>query len=185
MPKYNTVHDIFTYLYLFQRNPITQSPTLNVPNKLYGQIRLEELLSAKILYFRIKTTRSDQGGLLFSQVAINETWNKSDFSECIKRSRWKYRILVRRIGEVEFDQAELYTFDTSYIYLICIHVIPQCKLGREYQHEKDDISLLYFYQTISHFSRYNYIQCDCMIPRNNAFITENADLRSCFMPVFS
>ncbi len=34
MPKYNTLHDVFPYLYLFWRNFITQSPTLNASSKL-------------------------------------------------------------------------------------------------------------------------------------------------------
>ncbi len=37
-----------------------QSPTLHAPSKLSGRIRLEELLSTNILYFRPKTTRSDR-----------------------------------------------------------------------------------------------------------------------------
>ncbi len=56
----------------------------------------------------------------------------------------KIPLLVRRIGSVEFDRAESYTFDAAYMYLICIYVIPQCKLGRKCQHENDDICFLYF-----------------------------------------
>ncbi len=79
MPKYNTVHDIFPYLYLFRRNSITQSPTLHVLSKLYRRIRLEEFLSVKILHFWIKTTRYDCWSLLFSQVAIKKTWISQNF----------------------------------------------------------------------------------------------------------
>ena len=107
--------------------------------------------------------------------------NKSDFSECIERMRWKYPILVCRIGGVEFDRAELYTFDSAYMYLICTYLIPQCKLGRECQDEDYNTCLLYFYQTLSHFSRFHFIQLDCMIPISDAFINENAELLSCFM----
>ena len=61
------------------------------------------------------------------------------------------------MGEVEFDRAESYTFDVEYIYLICTYFISQCKLRRERQQENDDTCLLYFYQTVSHFSEYNCI----------------------------
>ncbi len=111
--------------------------------------------------------------------------NKLDGTECIERARWQYPILGRRIRGVEFDRAESYTFDAAYMYLICTYVIPQCKLRREWQHKNDDTCLLYFYQTFSHFSRYNCIQRDCMIPRSDAFITENTELQSCFMPACS
>ena len=36
MPKYNTVHDFFPYLYLFRRNPIFQSLNLHYSSKLYA-----------------------------------------------------------------------------------------------------------------------------------------------------
>ncbi len=94
MPKYNTVHDIFPYLYLFRRNPITQSSTLHVLSKLYRRIRLEELLSAKILYFMINITRSNCWNLLFPKVAIDKTWNKSEFSICVERAQWKCRAAI-------------------------------------------------------------------------------------------
>ena len=71
------------------------------------------------------------------------------------------------------------------MYLICIYFIPYCKLGRECQHENDNTRLLYFYQTFPHISRYNYIQRDCMIPKIDAFMTENAELQSSLMPAFS
>ncbi len=111
--------------------------------------------------------------------------NKLEFSECIERARGKYPILVRRIGGIEFDRAESCTFEITYMCPICTYIIPQCKLGRECQHKNDDTCLLYFYQTFSHFSRYHYIQRDCIILRSDAFITENAELQSCFMPSFS
>ncbi len=68
------------------------------------------------------------------------------------------------------------------MYLISTYVIFRCKLGEKCQHENDDIYLLYFHQTISHFSRYTYIQYNCIILRSDAFIAENAELQSCFMP---
>ncbi len=108
--------------------------------------------------------------------------NKSDFSEFIDCARWKYPILFCRISGVEFDQAKSYTFDLAYMYLIYTCIIPQCKLERECQHENDVTCLLYFYQTFSFFSSYNYIQRNCMILKSDSFITENADLQSCFMP---
>ena len=90
MPKYNTVHDVFLYLYLFWTNPIIQSLTLHVPSKLYGRIQLEELLSAKIFYFRIKTTRSKRWSLLFPQVVVDGTWISQKFSN-VSSARNKMR----------------------------------------------------------------------------------------------
>ncbi len=111
--------------------------------------------------------------------------NKSNFFKCIELVEWKYTILVSSIDGVEFDRAESYTFDATYMYLICTYVIFLFKLRRECQHENDDTWLLYVYQTSSHFSRYNYIQRDCMILRSDAFVTKNAELQSCFMPAYS
>ena len=54
--------------------------------------------------------------------------NNLEFSECIKRARWKYPILVRRIGRIEFDWAESYTFNAAYMYLICTYFTLRCKL---------------------------------------------------------
>ena len=184
MPKYNKVHDVFLYLYLFWRNPISSPQLWMLQANCTGGYGWKS-------FYQLRSFIQDQNYPIWpwkSLIPIGcDRWdlNKSDFSECIKCAWWKYPILVRKIGGVEFDRAESYTFDAEYIYLICTYVIPQCKLGRECQHENDDTCLLYFYQTFSHFSRYNYIQRDCMILRSDAFITENAELQSCFMPSFS
>ncbi len=71
------------------------------------------------------------------------------------------------------------------MYLIGNYVTPKCKQWRECQDKNVDSWSLYFYQTFFHFSRYNYIRRDCMILRSDAFINENAELQSCFMPAFS
>ena len=184
MPKYNTVHDVFPHLYLFWRNPII-NPQLYIlqANCIsgYGWKSFHQLRSfIQDQNYPIRPWKS-----LIPIVCDQWDLSKSDFFECIERSRWKYSILVRRIGGIEFDWAESYTFDAVYIYLICTYVILQCKLGRECELENYDTCLLYFYQTFSHFSRYSYIQRDCMILRSDAFITENAELQSCFMPALS
>ncbi len=175
------MHDVFPYLYLFWRNSIIS------PQLWMLQANYTDRYGWKSFY-QLRSSIKDQNYPIrpwMSLIPIGcNRWdlNKSDFSKCLERVRWKYPILVCRISGVEFDRAESYTFDAAYMYLICTYVILQCKLGRECQHENDTTCLLYFYQIFSHFSRYNYIQRYCMILRSDAFITENAELQSCFMP---
>ncbi len=184
MPNYNTIHDGFPYLYLFWGKSYHQSSTLYAPSKVYGWIRLEKLLSAKFFYFWTKTTRSDCRSLLFPQFAIDETWISRNFPNVsstrdentpfFSQDRWNWI----RLGRIIHLWCIVYV---SYLYLC----YPHCKLGWECQQKNDDTSLLHFYSTVSYFSRYNCIQRDCMILRNDAFIIENAELQSCFMRVIS
>ncbi len=184
MPKYNTVHDVFLYLYLFWRNFITLPQLFMIQANCTGGYGWKS-------FYQLRSFIQDQNYPIWpcnSLIPIGcHRWdlNKSDFSECIEHARWKYPILVCRIGGVEFNQAQSYTFDSAYMYLICTHVIFQCNLKREGQHKNDDTCLLYFYQTFSQFSRYNYIQRDCIILRSDAFITENVEMQYCFMPSLS
>ncbi len=176
--------DVFPYLYLFWRNCITSPQLWMLQANCTGGYGWKSFYQLRSLFhdqnYPIRLWKS-----LIPIGCDRLDLNKSDYSECIEGARWKYPILVRRIGGVEFERAESYTFDAAYMYLICTYVIPQCKLRREYQPKNEDTCLLYFYQTFSHFSRYNYIQLDCMFSRSDAFITENAELQSCFMPARS
>ncbi len=171
-------------VYLFWRNPITS------PQLCMLRANCTGVYGWKSFYW-LKSIIQDQNYPIWPRKSlipiVCDRWdlNKSDFFEFIHRAQWKYPILICKIGGVEFDRAESYIFDVAYMYLICTDVITLCKLGRECQYEKNDTCLLYFYQTFSHFSRYNYIQRHCMILKSDAFITKNAELQSCFTPVFS